>query len=67
MKNPLHIRESKEEGIYVEGLTEYIVQSEKDCFALLRRGETNRITRATKMNIESSRSHSILQILIESE
>lgn len=44
-KKPLKIREDNKDGIYVEGLSEYIVQTEKDCFALLRRGELNRITR----------------------
>lgn len=58
-KNPLQIREEKLQGIYVEGLSEYVVQDERDCLNLLRRGERNRIKRATKMNIQSSRSHSL--------
>jgi len=33
---------------------------------LLRRGEKNRFTRQTKGNIHSSRSHTIFQLLIES-
>lgn len=55
------------QGIYVEGLSEYIVQSEADCLVLLARGEKNRIKRATKMNIKSSRSHSLFQLLIETD
>lgn len=31
----------------------------------MRRGEINRITRSTKKNMVSSRSHSIFQLLIE--
>mmetsp|Transcript_38831 Transcript_38831/g.37172 ORF Transcript_38831/g.37172 Transcript_38831/m.37172 type:complete len:143 (-) Transcript_38831:5-433(-) len=58
-KRPLKIREDQNEGLYVEGLSEYIVQTENDSFALLRRGELNRITRQTKQNMLSSRSHSI--------
>ena len=50
-KNPLAIREDKMQGIYVEGLSEYVVQNEYDCLRLLKRGERNRITRQTKMNI----------------
>jgi len=46
-------------GIFVEGLAEYVVTNEKDCVTLLKRGEKNRIKRATKMNVKSSRSHSI--------
>jgi len=34
---------------------------------LLRRGEKNRIKRSTKMNIKSSRSHSLFQLLIETD
>ena len=44
-KNPLVIREDQTQGIYVEGLSEYVVQSEHDCLTLLKRGEKNRITR----------------------
>ena len=38
-KNPLVIREDKYSGIYVEGLTEYVVTNTRDCFALMKRGE----------------------------
>ena len=53
--------------IFVEGLSEYIVNNANDCFILLKRGERNRITRQTKSNINSSRSHTIFQLLIESD
>jgi kinesin family protein 3/17 len=56
---PLKIREEKVQGIYVEGLTEYVVENMEECMNLLRIGEDNRIKRATKMNLMSSRSHSI--------
>jgi Kinesin motor domain len=63
--HPLDIREDKYSGIYVEGLTEYSVSNSRDCFALLKRGEKNRVTRHTKINSNSSRSHSIFQLLVE--
>jgi hypothetical protein len=63
---PLVIREDKHAGIFVEGQSEYIVQSAQDCFKLLKRGEQSRITRQTTSNIHSSRSHTIFQLLIES-
>ena len=63
----LNIREDKFTGIFVEGLSEYIVNNANDCFILLKRGERNRITRQTKSNINSSRSHTIFQLLIESD
>jgi len=62
---PLKIREDKINGIYVEGLTEYVVENVQDCMDLLSLGEQNRIKRATRMNIHSSRSHSIFQCLLE--
>ena len=66
-KNPLQIREDRMQGIYVEGLSEFIVQDEYDCLTLLKRGERTRITRETKMNVHSSRSHTIFQFLLESD
>lgn len=66
-KNPLNIREDKYNGIFVEGLTEYIISNAKDWYALLKRGEKNRVTRQTKININSSRSHSIFQLWLETE
>jgi hypothetical protein len=66
-KTPLQIREDKLNGIYVEGLSEYLVSNSLDAYALLKRGEKNRIIRSTKANIESSRSHSIFQLYIEYE
>lgn len=35
--------------------------------ALLQRGEKNRVTRQTRANINSSRSHSLLQLMVESK
>ena len=64
---PLVIREDKFSGIFVEGLSEYVVTNAQDCFMLLKRGERNRITRQTKGNIHSSRSHTIFQLQIESD
>lgn len=66
-KKPLNIREDRMQGIYVEGLSEFIVQNEYDCLTLLKRGERTRITRETKMNVQSSRSHTIFQFLLESD
>jgi hypothetical protein len=66
-KSPLHIREDKIDGIYVEGLSEYLVSTSLDTYMLLKRGVRNRIIRQTKSNTESSRSHSIFQLFIEYE
>ena len=59
------MREDRLLGVYVEGVSEYVVTTAGDCFTLLRRGERNRITRQTRSNIKSSRSHTMFQIVLE--
>jgi len=66
-RSPLQIREDKHNGIYCEGLSEYLVATSLDAYTLLKRGEKNRIIRQTKGNMESSRSHSVFQMYIEYE
>ena len=44
-ERPLNIREDKHAGIFVEGQSEYAVTNAADCFTLLKRGESSRITR----------------------
>ncbi|CDW74044.1 kinesin motor domain containing protein [Stylonychia lemnae] len=64
---PLKIREDKIQGIYLENLSEYIVSNKQQCLDLLMQGEKIRAKRSTRLNILSSRSHSIFQLLIESD
>ena len=47
------------------GLTEYLVQNEAECINLMKRGEKNRVTRVTYMNQNSSRSHSLFQLVCQ--
>lgn len=49
----------------MQGLTEYVVTNMDECLTLLFRGERNRITRQTRLNMYSSRSHTVFQILME--
>lgn len=63
---PLQIRESKLYGIFVEGLSEFIVQGKPDCFNLILKGNSTKAIRHTKFNLFSSRSHTILQVQLES-
>lgn len=65
-ENPLKIREDKYAGIFVEGWSEYVITNPNDWLYLLQRGEFNRITRQTKSNVASSRSHSLFQFWVES-
>ena len=61
----LQVREDKLLGIHVEGLSEYVVKDQAEALNLMQVGEANRSTRATIMNHNSSRSHSIFQIKYE--
>jgi hypothetical protein len=63
-KYPLAIREDKDVGMFVQGLVKYPVASMEQCLTLLFTGEKNRIIRQTKLNMFSSRSHTVFQLLI---
>eukprot|EP00954_Amorphochlora_amoebiformis_P030806 1395234-Amorphochlora_amoeboformis.AAC.2 len=62
----LKVHEDLTKGIYVGNLTEVEVDEAK-VFQILRETEKNRTVGKTAMNKESSRSHSILRIVISSE
>ncbi len=64
MESPLMVREDQKE-IYVQGLSEYNVKTVADTLSLLSVAENNRAIRETYMNMFSSRSHSIFQIMVE--
>jgi len=64
-KTPIEIREDKDNGFFLEGLSEYIVKSKVDCIKLLIRGERHRRIRATQYNDYSSRSHTIFHLRIQ--
>ncbi|KAF2835368.1 kinesin-domain-containing protein [Patellaria atrata CBS 101060] len=61
----LKIRESTTDGVYVQGLTDQPVRSYKDVTRLMRMGDVNRTTAATKMNDTSSRSHAVFTIMLK--
>lgn len=61
----LNLRESPEKGVYIEDLTEYVVQSPKEVFELVKLGRSRLIFAETKMNRASSRSHAICFLTIE--
>ena len=63
----MQIREDLIKGVYVEGLTEDITTNSDETIELLRKGASNRHIGATNMNFESSRSHSVFQMTIESK
>ena len=61
----IRIRESPDEGVYLEGVKWVPVNSTKECAEQFHKGEKNRVTESTIMNKDSSRSHAILIAKIE--
>ncbi|CAO2176792.1 unnamed protein product [Urochloa humidicola] len=61
---PLHLREDKQ-GIIAAGLTQYRAYSTEEVMKLLQQGNKNRTTEPTRVNETSSRSHAILQVVVE--
>ena len=61
----LHIREDKRRGVFVEGLSEWVVRTPKEVYGLMQRGAMTRATASTKMNEISSRSHAVFIIISE--
>eukprot|EP00954_Amorphochlora_amoebiformis_P020393 1339140-Amorphochlora_amoeboformis.AAC.1 len=64
-RSNLPIRENKQKGVFVEGLSEWVVRSPKEVYSLIRRGSQARATGFTQMNSSSSRSHALFVIIIE--
>ena len=65
-KNRLDVKEDVERGVYVKDLTSYVVKGVTEMENVLLAGKKNRSVGATLMNQDSSRSHSIFTIVIES-
>ena len=63
----LHLRENMKHGVYVDGLTESSVQSAKEAYQVLSTGWVNRKVASTSMNRESSRSHAVFTLSVESK
>jgi len=59
VKKSLRVRESKTNGVWIEGASEFYTASTDEIVALMARGSANRSIGATRMNADSSRSHSV--------
>lgn len=64
-RNHLHIREDKRRGVFVEGLSEWVVRSPAEIYGLMERGGAIRATGETRMNEMSSRSHAVFIVIAE--
>lgn len=61
----LMILEDPQKGVFVADLTETSVASQNEVMQLVRAGNSKRIMASTAANTFSSRSHAIVQVLIE--
>ncbi|KAH3660389.1 hypothetical protein OGAPHI_006975 [Ogataea philodendri] len=63
----LGIHENKVDGVYVSNLETLYVSNLNDVYTILDQGNKNRSVGATNMNEQSSRSHAIFQIRLNSK
>ncbi|KAL1530050.1 hypothetical protein AB1Y20_000972 [Prymnesium parvum] len=61
----LALKEDECKEVYVRGLSEVPTHSVDHAFALIRRALRSRSVRQTEMNERSSRSHAVLQLVLE--
>ena len=61
----LQLKEDKERGLFVKGLSQIVVKDVARVKDLMKKGNSHRTTGFTEMNADSSRSHSIFILNIE--
>lgn len=62
----IKLREDSKRGVYASPLKEEIVQSPTQLLRVISRGDQARRTASTQFNSRSSRSHAVVQIVVES-
>lgn len=62
----IRLREDSKRGVYASPLREEIVQSPTQLLRVIARGDHARRTSSTQYNARSSRSHAVVQIVVES-
>lgn len=65
--NTCNLREDIKRGVYIEGAREEIINSPSEAYEVYERGSLNRHVAETSMNRESSRSHSVFTLFIQSK
>ncbi|PVV00086.1 hypothetical protein BB559_000148 [Furculomyces boomerangus] len=63
---PCALREDIKKGVFIEGVTEENVDNVEQALMLLKKGSDNRRVGETAMNRESSRSHTVFTLYIQS-
>ncbi|XP_059621248.1 kinesin-like protein KIF3A isoform X1 [Phlebotomus argentipes] len=66
LNKSLEVKERSDIGVFVKDLSGYVVHNADDLENIMKLGNKNRAVGATKMNTESSRSHAIFSITVES-
>ena len=64
-ENSLDLKENVDTGVYVKDLSTFVVKNATEIDHVMQAGKKNRSVGATKMNQQSSRSHSIFTIVVE--
>src|ERR1700753_1552173 len=62
----IKLREDSKRGVYATPLKEEIVQSPTQLLRVIAKGDQARRTGSTQFNARSSRSHAVMQIVVES-
>lgn len=65
-QDEIKLREDSKRGVYATPLKEEIVQSPTQLLRVISRGDQARRTASTQFNARSSRSHAVVQIVVES-
>ncbi|XP_069769579.1 kinesin-like protein KIF15 [Narcine bancroftii] len=63
----LFLRENIKTGVFIEGVIEQVVMSAAEAYQVLSKGWQNRKVASTSMNRESSRSHAVFTLAVESK
>lgn len=63
----LEIRSSPEDGVFAAGLQEFEVESAAEALGVVAAAARARVVRETEHNVQSSRSHTIVQVTVERE
>lgn len=63
-RKKLHAREDAKQNINVVGLKRFLISNPQELFEMINFGNSVRVTSTTGKNLDSSRSHAILQIYV---
>ena len=66
MKNKLEIKESPEKGVFIKDLSINIAKTHEELMEYMNLGNKNRSVGETAMNKDSSRSHLLFSLYLES-